>query len=87
MRNFGRRLGRLEARLTDGSGCAPYSAEWFAYWTSQTERLLAGENVAKPPITFFDAILASEPPSTKLHEVARPSMSAAIKANATEVCE
>jgi hypothetical protein len=58
MRNLVRRLERLEARLTDGSGCVPYSAEWLTYWTRQAERLLAGENVTKPPIAFFDALLA-----------------------------
>jgi hypothetical protein len=59
MRHLRKRLERLESRLTDGSGCVPYSAEWFTYWTRQAERLLAGENVPKPPIAFFDAVLAA----------------------------
>ena len=59
MRNLVRRLDRLEARLTDGSGCVPHSEAWFTYWTRQAERLLAGENVTKPPLAFFDALLAS----------------------------
>jgi len=58
MRNLRKRLDRLESRLTDGSGYVPYSADWFTYWTRQAERLLAGENVPKPPIAFFDAVLA-----------------------------
>jgi hypothetical protein len=59
MRNLMRRLDRLEARLTDGSGCVAHSEAWFTYWTRQAERLLAGENVTKPPLAFFDALLAS----------------------------
>jgi hypothetical protein len=50
--NLRKRLERLESRLTDGSGCVPYSAEWFPYWTRQAERLLARENVPKPPVVF-----------------------------------
>jgi hypothetical protein len=68
MRHLERRLKRLEARLTDGSGCVPYTAEWFRYWTLQVKRLRAGENVPKPPIAFFDAILAASRESERAAE-------------------
>jgi hypothetical protein len=56
MRQLKKRLERLESRLMDNSGCMPYTKEWFLYWGQQVEQLLAGEDVAKPPIAFFDAL-------------------------------
>ena len=79
MRNLRKRLERLETRLTDGSGCVPYSAEWFIYWTRQAERLLAGENVPKPPIAFFDAVLADWRKPTKLCTNDTPAQGDALR--------
>ena len=42
--------------MLDSSGCLPYTKDWFFYWGQQAERLLAGEDVAKPPIAFFNAL-------------------------------
>ena len=67
MRYLWKRLEKLEARLTDSSRCVPYSSEWFLYWGEQVDRLLAGENVPKPPIAFFDAILAEEECESNKH--------------------
>ena len=62
MRHLRKHLERLESRLTDGSGCVPYSAEWFPYWTRQAERLLAGENVPKPPVAFSTPLAGTDSP-------------------------
>jgi len=67
MRHLWKRLEKLEARLTDSSGCMPYSREWFIYWDTQARRLLAGDNVPKPPIAFFDALLAAERRKSEKH--------------------
>ena len=73
IRQLKKRLERLESRLTDGSGCLPYSAQWFTYWSRQAERLLVGEDVPKPPIAFFDAVLAANERAPKLRENVTPA--------------
>ena len=73
IRQLKKRLERLESRLTDGSGCLPYSVQWFTYWSRQAERLLVGEDVPKPPIAFFDAVLAASERAPKLRENVTPA--------------
>jgi hypothetical protein len=61
MRHLRKRLERLESRLTDSSGCVPYSKEWFLYWAEPADRLLSGDREVPPaPIAFWDAVLADE---------------------------
>jgi hypothetical protein len=73
MRNLVRRLDRLEARLTDGSGCVAHSEAWLTYWTRHAERLLAGEDVAKLPLAVFDALLAAPGPAEEQTERGMPA--------------
>jgi hypothetical protein len=40
------RLRKLEAVMADDRGPVPHSPCWLAYWTSQLEKLLAGEDLA-----------------------------------------
>ena len=42
------RIRRLESRLTDTTGLAPYSEPWFAYWEDIFERFTADENPIFP---------------------------------------
>jgi hypothetical protein len=59
MRHLRKRLSRLESLLTDSSGHACYTSEWFSYWEEQAEQLFAeGGPTQRIPIAFFDAILA-----------------------------
>lgn len=54
------RLRKLEAVMTDDRGLIPHSPRWLAYWTSQLEKLVAGEELAELiPLAALDAILAS----------------------------
>ncbi len=53
-----KRLQRLEARLTDGSGRRPHSPEWLAYWDQKLTRILTGEEPGEPgciPLEVWDA--------------------------------
>lgn len=57
MRNFARRLQKLEARSTDATGLAPHSEAWFAYYEDQFGRLVDGENVPYIPLAVIDRIV------------------------------
>lgn len=41
--NLLRRIEELETRWTDGSGLAPRSPEWLAFWQEQVRLYCAGE--------------------------------------------
>jgi hypothetical protein len=43
--------------MTDDHGLIPHSPKWMAYWATQMERMLAGEQLAsKIPLEFVDAL-------------------------------
>jgi len=54
-----RRLQKLEALLSDGSGLRPDSPEWLDYWAQRVSRILTGEESGEPgciPLEVWDAI-------------------------------
>ena len=54
------RLRKLEAVMTVDRGLIPHSPRWLDYWTSQLDRLCAGEELAECiPLEAVDAILAA----------------------------
>ena len=60
MPNLLQRIRRLESRLTDTTGLAPYSEPWFAYWEDIFDRLMAGENPTYPgnfPLAVADRMI------------------------------
>ena len=60
MSRLSSRIRRLEARITDEHGLLPHSPKWMAYWTTQMDRALAGEQLAsKIPLEFVDALRAA----------------------------
>ncbi|HEY1206514.1 MAG: hypothetical protein ABSH46_23880 [Bryobacteraceae bacterium] len=62
MSNLLRRVGKLEARLTDASGLVPRSEHWLAYWGHRIERLLGGEahgETGRIPLEAVDALVAA----------------------------
>ncbi len=59
MSNLLRRVRKLETRLTDVSGVAPYSRAWLDYWKHRIERLLAGEPTGRIPLEAVDALVAA----------------------------
>ena len=76
MTHLEKHLERLEARLMDGSGWC-LTAQVVHILDRQAERLRAGEKVPKPPIAFFDAVLARWRERTKLRENAPPAQEGA----------
>ena len=60
MAGLAQRLRRLESRLTESGGLAPYSAEWFAYWEDIFARWMAGEDPifsGRFPLAVTDRII------------------------------
>ena len=58
MSNFGRRLKKLEARLTDHTGLVPNSPRWLAYWTDWMEQFIRDENPpGRIPIEAYRAVM------------------------------
>ena len=60
MPNLLQRIHRLESRLTDTTGLAPYSEAWYAYWEDIFDRLMAGENPMYPgnfPLAVADRMI------------------------------
>jgi hypothetical protein len=54
------RIRKLESRLTDTTGFAPYSEAWFEYLENIFERLMAGENPIYPgnfPLAVADRMI------------------------------
>ena len=43
MTNLRKRLGRLEARITDAAGLIPHTPPWVAYWKAWFCRHVRGE--------------------------------------------
>jgi hypothetical protein len=61
MVRFDRRLRQLEAQLTDRSGLVPHTQQWFDYWITRVDKLLAGEKLdEKIPLAFFDVLIAGD---------------------------
>lgn len=63
MANLKRRLGHLEARLTDSSGLIPHSQAWRDYWFPKVYRIVSGEEPAPPgsiPLEVVDAMIAED---------------------------
>ena len=55
---LGRRLQRLETRLTDSDGLVPHSLKWRAYWTEWLQRLVDGKNpLGKIPEEAYRALI------------------------------
>jgi hypothetical protein len=73
MKHLWKRLQKIESALTDSSGFEPYSPDWFTYWNGQWERLEMGEQVPKPPIAFFDAVLAEAERDEKQRQNGTPA--------------
>lgn len=48
MRELRKRIDRLEMRMTDASGLAPESQEWFHFWNDLLDRRDGGEDVEPP---------------------------------------
>jgi len=44
MRHLQRRLGRLEAALTDPAGLVPHKPKWLEYWDRQYFLFLTGQD-------------------------------------------
>jgi hypothetical protein len=60
MSNVLRRLQKLEARLTDGSGFAPHSEAWLEYWKEKLDRFLTKRDASAlhgMPIGALDDII------------------------------
>ena len=60
MTGIRQRLRKLESRLTDTTGLAPYSEPWFAYWENILAQYLAGENPQHPgkvPLVVADRLI------------------------------
>jgi hypothetical protein len=57
VRNFVRRLQKLEGRLTDATGLVPHSEAWFEYYGDQFGRLVDGEDVPYIPLAVIDRIV------------------------------
>jgi hypothetical protein len=54
-----RRVQRLEAKLTDGTGLRPHSPEWKARWEAKLSRIVSGEDPGEPgaiSLEVWDAI-------------------------------
>jgi hypothetical protein len=66
MSNFGRRIRKLEAQLTDSSGLVPHSPAWMDYWMKEVDQVLA-ENGPGPrkliPLEAFRAWIQAQPDS------------------------
>ena len=59
MSNILRRLQKLEALLTDGSGLKPNTPEWRDYWEQKLKRIASGEEPGGPgciPLQVWDAL-------------------------------
>src|SRR6185369_1049070 len=69
MANFERRLRKLEANLTDGSGLVPHSLEWLQYWDRKIYAFMKDPEHRWPkqlfPLDAFEAALqwAGDPKS------------------------
>jgi hypothetical protein len=61
MTYFERRLRKLEATLTDGSGLAPHSQAWLEYWTRKIYAFMKDPEHRWPkelfPLDAFEAVL------------------------------
>jgi len=53
------RFRKLETRLTDASGLAPYSRAWLDYWKQRIEKLLAGERTGRIPLEAIEGLVAA----------------------------
>jgi hypothetical protein len=54
-----RRVQKLEALLSDGSGLRPDSPEWLDYWARKASRILTGEEPGQPgciPLEVWDVV-------------------------------
>jgi hypothetical protein len=54
-----RRVQKLEALLTDGSGLKPNSPEWLAYWEQKLAKIASGDERGEPgciPLAVWDAL-------------------------------
>ena len=59
MSKLGRRLRKLEVKLTDGSGFVPNSQRWHEYWKKRIPQILDGELNEKIPIDAVRAWMGS----------------------------
>ena len=61
MTNLERRLRKLEANLTDGSGLAPHSLEWLQYWDREICAFMKDPEHRWPkelfPLDAFEAVM------------------------------
>ena len=55
-----KRVQKLEALLTDTQGLVPHSEEWFNFWSSKVDQVIAGESVDLRGMTleFIDAVIS-----------------------------
>jgi hypothetical protein len=62
MRNFEKRLQKLERHFTDESGLVPHSPQWLSYWQEWMLRGLRGEDLpGQLSIEAYRAVIAHTP--------------------------
>ena len=54
MRNFARRLEKLEAGIVDCHGLIRFSPRWLEYWNEKFERMQTGEDLDLTGLTLAD---------------------------------
>ena len=59
MLQFAKRVQRLEAQLSDGTGLRTHSPDWQAHWERKLALIVSGEEPGEPgsiPLEIWDAI-------------------------------
>ncbi len=59
--NLLRRIEELEARLTDGSGLAPGTPDWLAFWQEQVRLHETGQPHAQLTLQGMRAVMQATP--------------------------
>jgi hypothetical protein len=59
--NILRRIEELETRWTDGSGLAPHSPQWLAFWQQELDKSVAGHEYMRLPLEAARAIMQATP--------------------------
>ena len=59
--NILRRIEQLEARSMDGSGLAPHSLEWLAFWQQQVRRYEVGDEHVRLTLEGLRAVMQATP--------------------------
>jgi hypothetical protein len=59
--NILRRIEELEARSMDGSGLAPHSPEWLAFWQQQFRLYETGQEHAPLTLAGIRAVMQATP--------------------------